>query len=280
LDSMLTDLGEQFNFNRLAQRADDAVRPDFGWDPLSRENAKGAMEMAGKASASQGGFGMAEQVRRSMGKSIPWNAPAFAKALPEEIANMRQVYGMTADEIGQQARDVESRYLLKQGKVPTPDDLGASNQVAAMNKRISTLIDAQALANEQATREASRGSFGLKDIMAGSSITGGALASGQNPLMSVLGGAAVAGASHLARNRLPSAMTYPQHAAAQALPGAMRTLEGPAIKALTSTTSPVAVQNAYDALMQRFGITAKSKEQLADEAFLKGQSDPSMQSGR
>lgn len=280
LDKMAADLGEGFNFNKLAQRADDAVRPELGWDPLSRENAKAALEMAGKASASRGGFGMAEQVRRSMGKSIPWNAPAFGKALPEEVANMRQVYGMTADEIAQQARDVEARYLLKQGKIPTAEDLGASNQVSAMNKRISTLIDAQALANEQATRDAARGSFGLKDIIAGAALGGGHAATGGNPLMSIAAGAGVAAASKFARDRLPSAMTYAQHATSRALPTLTSGAEVPTIKALTAETSPVAVSNAYDALMERFGIKAKSKEELADEAFLKGQSDPSMQAGR
>ena len=38
-------------------------------------------------------------------------------------------------------------------------------------------------------------------------------------------------------------------------------------------------KNAYDALMQRFGIAAESPEQMADEAYLKSQTDESMQGG-
>lgn len=53
-----------------------------------------------------------------------------------------------------------------------------------------------------------------------------------------------------------------------------------AVKAITSATAAQATSNAYDALLQRFGITTKSKQELADEAFLKGQTDPSMQNGR
>jgi len=45
----------------------------------------------------------------------------------------------------------------------------------------------------------------------------------------------------------------------------------PVIKTTQGENARAAQQNAYQSLMQRFGISAKSKQQLADEAFLQGQ---------
>lgn len=49
---------------------------------------------------------------------------------------------------------------------------------------------------------------------------------------------------------------------------------------LAGAEAATANRNAYQALLERFGISAKSKQQLADEAFLLGQSEPDLQSGR
>lgn len=272
IERMAQEQGRKFDFNRLAQRAEETIKPAGGWDPLSRETAKKALEMMGQASAAEGGFPMAEQVRRAAGKRIPWKAPAFGQALPDEVASMRKAYGGIADEILEQAKDVEARNVLASGKTPGPEDLGASNQIAAMNSRISSLMDAKALANEQALREAARNSLGLTDKMLGLTAFGG-LAAGGHGVAGALAGAALSGASNIARNRLPSAMTYLQHSASKALPVAAKALETPAIRSVAGAGGQAATANAYQSLMQRFGIAAKSKEELADEAFLAGQSE-------
>lgn len=250
LQKMAEAQGRQFDFNALANRADDALRPKEGWDPLSRESSKRAMELLGKASAAEGGFPMAEQVRNSAGKRIPWKAPAFGQVLPEEVAQMRRAYGAIADEIAQQAQDVEAKHLLAQGMVPGPEDLGASNQVAAMNKRISTLLDINTLANASSTREVAKSPLGLQGLLASLGI-GGSLAASGNPLSGVVAGTALAGANSLLNNRLPSALTFAQHGAAQALPALSRGAEVPLIRAGSSGDR---LSRAYKAMMEKYGI--------------------------
>lgn len=56
-----------------------------------------------------------------------------------------------------------------------------------------------------------------------------------------------------------------------------------AIRGATSVSGPAAIQardNAYRALLERFGIAPQSKEELADEAFIRGQTSPDLQPGR
>ena len=249
LEQMAKQQGRSFDFNKLATRADDSLRPAEGWDPLSRESAGKAMALLGTASSAQGGFPMAEQVRRAAGKRIPWKAAAFGQALPEEIAMMRKGYGAIADEIADQARDVEAKSLIAQGLTPHPEDLGASNQVAAMNKRISTLLDINTLANANSTREVAKSGFSLPGMM-GALGVGGSMAAGGHTLGGLAAGAAITGASSLARNRLPSAMTFAQHGAAQGLPVAARALELPAIR----TVNGDRLSRAYRTMMEKYGI--------------------------
>lgn len=272
IERMAQEQGRKFDFNRLAQRADDALRPAEGWDPLTRERAKGAMEMLGKASAAQGGFPMAEQVRRAAGKSIPWKAPAFGHALPEDVAMMRRGYGTIADEILEQARDVEARNIIGQGGTPKPGDLGASDQIAAMNKRISSLMDAQQLASANATREAAKSGPGLKDLLTAGAVGSPAVAA-FGPLVGGAVGVGAATASKLAEGRLPSALTYAQHGAAQSLPGLMSSVEQPLIRSVAGADARSATENAYDNLMRRFGIRPKDQEQTADLALTSGLMD-------
>lgn len=241
----------RFNFNRLAQRAGDALEPEQGWDPLSRQQAAKALQMLGAASAAEGGFPMAEQVRRGAGKSINWKAPAFGQALPEEIAMQRRAYGAIAGEILDQAKDVEARNLLAQGVVPSPEDLGASNQLAAMNKRISTLMDVNALANAEGTRDAARGTFGLKDLIAASTLGGGAGALTGDPVTGAVVTAGAAGASKFARERLPSLLTHLQHAGARALPQLAPKLEAPMSRVVNGDR----VARAYAKLLEQYGVT-------------------------
>lgn len=239
----------EFDFNQLATRADDALRPPQGWDPLSRELSGKAMTLLGKASAAEGGFPMAEQVRRQAGKSINWKAPAFGQALPEEIASQRKAYGLIADEIAQQAKDVEAKHLLAQGLTPHPEDLGASNQVAAMNKRISTLMDINSLANANATREVAKSPVTLPSLMAALGV-GGTMAAGGHTLGALATAATLAGAGSFARNRLPSALTHAQHATAKALPGLAQGAEMPLIR----TVNGDRLSRAYRAMLEKYGI--------------------------
>ena len=268
IEAMAQAQGRGFDFDALAT-ASDKLKPKQGWDPLSYETAKKAMDMLGKASAAEGGFPMAEQVRQAAGKSINWKAPSFGVGTPAEVAAQRKAYGVIADEIAQQAQDVEARALLSQGRVPTPDDLGASNQIAAMNKRIASLMDINALASAEATRDASRGTIGMKDWLA-AGVLGGGAASGHT-LEGIIGGGLLALGSRAARDRGPSLMTHVAHAGAEALPVVADALEPAAMRAVQGTAAQRASRNAFDALAQRFGITAKSKEELADEAYLKQQ---------
>lgn len=87
-------------------------------------------------------------------------------------------------------------------------------------------------------------------------------------------GLVAAGMSAAIRPRWNSSVASVANAMSKARPG-----EGTyqAIKGITAATAAQATSNAYDALLQRFGISTKSKEELADEAFLRGQTDPSMQ---
>lgn len=249
LERMAQEQGRQFDFNALAARADDTLRPPQGWDPLSRDSAKKAMELLGTASAAEGGFPMAEQVRNAAGKRIPWKAPAFGQALPEEVAQMRRAYGAIADEISKQAQDVEARSLLAQGIVPTPEDLGASNQVAAMNKRISTLLDLNTLANASSTREVAKSPLSLKALL-GSIGVGGTMAASGNPVAGAATALTLAGANSLLNNRLPSALTFAQHGAAKALPVVSRAVETPLVRAGNGDR----LSRAYKALMEKYGV--------------------------
>lgn len=239
----------EFDFNKLATKADDVLRPAQGWDPLSRQSAGKAMDLLGTASSASGGFPMAEQVRRAAGKRIPWKAPAFGQALPEEVAMMRKAYGGIADEIAEQAKDVEAKHLIAQGRVPHPEDLGASNQVAAMNKRIATLLDINTLANANSTREVAKGGLSLPGMLAGVAAGGGLMAGG-NTLGGLAAGAGLAGLGSLARTRLPSAMTFAQHGAARALPGAAAAAEMPLIRTATGDR----LSRAYKATLEKYGL--------------------------
>ena len=256
LQKMAEAQGKGFDFNRLATKADDVLRPPEGWDTLSRESAQKAMDLLGTASANKGGFPMAEQVRRAAGKRIPWKAPAFGQALPEEIAMMRRAYGGIADEIADQAKEVEAKALLAQGRVPHPEDLGASNQVAAMNKRISTLLDINTLANSNATREVAKGGMSLPGMLAGAAAGGGMMAGGST-LGGMATGAGIAALSSLARTRLPSALTFAQHAGAQALPTAARATELPLIRTVTSDR----LSRAYKAMLEKYGVEQPEGQQ-------------------
>lgn len=271
IEAMAQAQGRGFDFDALAT-ASDKLKPKQGWDPLSYETAKKAMDMLGKASAAEGGFPMAEQVRQAAGKSINWKAPSFGVGTPAEVAAQRKAYGVIADEIAQQAQDVEARALLSQGRVPTPDDLGASNQIAAMNRRISKLMDINALASAEATRDAARGAIGMKDWLA-AGVLGGGAASGHT-LEGIIGGGLLALGSRVARDRGPSLMTHVAHRGAQVaetIAPAFTAAEPAVMRAVQGTAAQRASRNAFDALAQRFGITAKSKEELADEAYLKQQ---------
>lgn len=253
LQQMLEAQGGKFDFNALAQKAEAALAPKEGWDPLTRPLAAKAMEMLGRASAAEGGFPMAEQVRRAAGKSINWKAPAMGSALPEEIAMQRKAYGAIADEIASQAKDVEAKALLAQGKVPTPEDLGASNQLGAMNRRISTLMDVNVLAGNEATRDVGRGAFGLKDFIAGGAVGGGLFAHG-DPVVGAIAAPLIAAGSRVARDRLPSAMTYAAHAGSRTLPAIANVLEKPVL------------QSVAGPLQQQTGVF-NDEEEKAIQAF-------------
>lgn len=249
LEQMAKQQGRGFDFHKLSARAEDTLRPPEGWDPITRENTKKAFDLLGKASAAKGGFPMAEQVRRAAGKSIPWRAPAVGQALPEEVAQMRRAYGTIADEIGAQAKDVEAKHLIAQGLTPHPEDLGASNQVAAMNKRIATLLDINTLANANSTREIAKGSVTLPSMLGALGIGGGMMAGGHT-IGGLAAGAALAGAGSFGRNRLPSALTLAQHGAAQALPGMSRAAEMPLIRTATDDR----LSRAYKVMLEKFGL--------------------------
>jgi hypothetical protein len=272
----LTDMalaqGKGFDFNAAGQDMHLAAVPKQGWDPIAREAAADAFKNAGQVMAGDpaGGFKMADQMRANLGKNIKWNAPAFGQSTDLSLSMERKGYGALSEAIDKQARDIEARASMASGRIPGPDDLGASDQLAAMNKRMSTLMDVKALATDEAQRDLGRGSMGLKDWMAGAGMSG-AVGMAGSPALAAVAMPLIAGVSKEARNRLPSALTYAQNAASKALPSFAAAAEPKLIQATTGTAAVEAQHNAFEALAKRFGINAKSKEELANEAFVRGQ---------
>lgn len=122
---------------------------------------------------------------------------------------------------------------------------------------------------------------------AGGAILGlGSLVSGVGDPLSVLGTSTALG---LTQGLGKSAITMTRNAmnSPRVQAGALSVLQSNAAttaagaQVAASVAGPaaaVAKENAYQALLQRFGINAKSPKELADEAFLRGQTDPSLQS--
>lgn len=61
---------------------------------------------------------------------------------------------------------------------------------------------------------------------------------------------------------------------------AVGTLGAPFTSTVAGAAGVQARDNAYRALLERFGISPQSKEELADEAFIRGQTSPDLQPGR
>lgn len=273
LDKLASQQGRGFDFGALAGSSNQ-LKPPQGWDSFSQEQARKGLEALGRASSETGNFSFADQVRANMGKNINWKAPSMGLAVPAETGFQRKAYGVMSDELLKQAQDVEARSLLNQGITPHPEDLGIANQIAASNKRTSALMDINALSQAAGTRDAAKGVMSLGGMMTGGGAATAAAALTHDPMVAGGVGAFAALANRFVAPRMPSLMTHVQHGAAQALPkvaGAYSAVEPEAIKTLTGPAAQTATQNAYRALMERFGVAPQSEEEMADVAFLKGQ---------
>lgn len=263
LSNMAREQGKSFNFNKLAMRAKADLMPKQGWDPVSQENAKQAFQTLGRASAAEGDFLMADQVRRAVGNSINWKAAAMGQTTPEAVMFQRKAYRTIADELADQAAEVEKQHLantwnrMKAGGLPGPDDLGATNQLKAMNQRMSKLLDIEALANQESTRAMARQSLGLKDSILGAAITGGGVVAGADPLTATLLGSAVGGANAFARARAPSALTHIQNATAKELPKLAPKATAPLIRAGSENRR---LPRAYAQMKKLLGLKSEDEE--------------------
>ncbi|MCA3125094.1 MAG: hypothetical protein ING90_20855 [Rhodocyclaceae bacterium] len=68
--------------------------------------------------------------------------------------------------------------------------------------------------------------------------------------------------------------------AAPAARSLTRAISSPLTTTVSGAAGIQARDNAYRALLERFGIAPQSKEELADEAFIRGQTSPDLQPGR
>lgn len=110
----------------------------------------------------------------------------------------------------------------------------------------------------RAQRFATRSAVGAAGVAVGDA-TGGAVA-------------AAPGAVQMAINMIHDPRL--QFAVGRDISRVMTPFSQPGVAAMTGQAAVAAQKNAYQTLKERWGIDAKSKEELADEAFLKGQSQP------
>ena len=137
----------------------------------------------------------------------------------------------------------------------------AVEELRSEASRYGTAAQVEDLLREASSREAQRATVGLLDMQ------GGQLA--QGALKNVpMAGPLAAFASSALRGRIDQTMAVGMKGSATAL----KQFGGNIAPALVGPGAQIAQRNAFQALADRWGINAKSKEELADEAFLKGQS--------
>jgi hypothetical protein len=138
-------------------------------------------------------------------------------------------------------------------------------------QRYGTAARIEDVLREKASREAQRANVGLLDLQKAQLIGqagGGALGAVAAPVLGAV------------RPYVDPTMAGALLGAAPIAKSVAGTLGAPLTTTVSGAAGIQARDNAYRALLERFGIAPQSKEELADEAFIRGQTSPDLQPGR
>lgn len=138
-------------------------------------------------------------------------------------------------------------------------------------QRYGTAARIEDVLREKASRETQRAGIGLLDLQKAQLIGqagGGALGAIAAPILGAV------------RPYVDPTLAGAYLGASKLAKGAVGTLGAPFTSTVAGAAGVQARDNAYRALLERFGISPQSKEELADEAFIRGQTSPDLQPGR